>query len=476
MGYSIRTEKWRYTEWDGGERGAELYDEPDDPGETKNLAADPKYQSVVADMRGRLRSLSGLRPNIIWISNEDMSPRLGAYGDRIARTPVLDRLARESVRYTNAFTTAPVCAPSRAAIITGMYQTTLGAQHMRTTEDRVPELPGPYLAVPPFYVKAFPEYLRAAGYFTSNRSKTDYQFGVPFTIWDDLGTNAHWRNRADKSQPFFSVFNIEADAREPDFSVESGAKGQEARDRSRPRSRFRRTTRIRQPCVKSSPACTTTSPTWTARSARFSTQLDEDGLADDTIVFYWSDHGDGVPRAKRSLYDSGLRVPLMIRCRKAIGSTMTPGSVRDELVSFIDLAPTVLALAGVEVPAHLQGRVLVGPGGRAATGVRVRRARPDGHRIRHDALCARRAIPVHPQLRAGAAVRRPHHVSQSERDHAGVAQAAGRKEADRSGGALDANRASSRGAVRHDRPIPTRSATCPRSRRTAQRSRGCAAP
>src|SRR5688572_758771 len=109
------------------------------------------------------------RPNIVWISNEDMSPHLGAYGDPLARTPVLDRLAKESIRYTHAFTTAPVCAPSRAAIITGMYQTTIGAQHMRTTEDRVPELPGPYLAVPPHYVKAFPEYLRAAGYFTRDR-------------------------------------------------------------------------------------------------------------------------------------------------------------------------------------------------------------------------------------------------------------------------------------------------------------------
>jgi N-sulfoglucosamine sulfohydrolase len=128
---------------------------------------------------------SSSRPNIVWISNEDMSPRLGAYGDRLARTPVLDRLARESVRFTHAFTTAPVCAPSRAAIITGMYATSIGAHHMRTTEDRVPELPGPYLAVPPFYVKGFPEYLRAAGYFTTNRAKTDYQFGVPFTIWDE---------------------------------------------------------------------------------------------------------------------------------------------------------------------------------------------------------------------------------------------------------------------------------------------------
>ena len=110
---------------------------------------------------GFAQPVAPARPNILWISNEDMSPRLGAYGDALARTPTIDRLARESIRFTNAFTTAPVCAPSRAAIITGMFQTAIGAQHMRTTEDRVPELPGPYLAVPPFYVKAFPEYLRA---------------------------------------------------------------------------------------------------------------------------------------------------------------------------------------------------------------------------------------------------------------------------------------------------------------------------
>ena len=154
-----------------------------------------------------------------------MSPHIGAYGDALARTPVLDRLARESIRYKRAFTTAPVCAPSRAAIITGMYQTSIGAQHMRTTEDRVPELPGPYLAVPPHYVKAFPEYLRAAGYYTSNRAKTDYQFGVPFTIWDDLGPGAHWRNRTDKTQPFFSVFNLEVTHESQIFPSSPARKG-----------------------------------------------------------------------------------------------------------------------------------------------------------------------------------------------------------------------------------------------------------
>jgi arylsulfatase A-like enzyme len=301
------------------------------------------------------------RPNILWISNEDMSPHLGVYGDPIARTPVLDRLARESVRYTRAFTTAPVCAPSRAAIITGLYQTTIGAQHMRTREDRVPELPGPYLAVPPFYVKAFPEYLRAAGYFTSNRAKTDYQFGEPFTIWDDLGASAHWRNRPDKTQPFFSVFNITVTHESQIFPSSPARKGK---------------ARVTDPAAIFVPPYYPDTPAVREELARMYdniaemdtqvgeilAELDADGLADDTIVFYWSDHGDGVPRAKRSLYDSGLRVPLMIRWPRALGSTVTPGSVCDELVSFIDLAPTVLALAGVEIPGHLQGRVLIGPG------------------------------------------------------------------------------------------------------------------
>jgi arylsulfatase A-like enzyme len=305
------------------------------------------------------------RPNIVWISNEDMSPRLGAYGDRLSRTPVLDRLARESIRFTRVFATAPVCAPSRAAIITGVYQTTLGAQHMRTTEDRVPELPGPYLAVPPFYVKAFPEYLRAAGYFTSNRAKTDYQFGTPFTIWDDLGDRAHWRNRPDKSQPFFSVFNLMVTHESQSFPSSSARKGKPLV--TNPASI------VVPPYYPDTPAVREELARLYDNIADMDTQvgeilaqLEQDGLSSNTIVFYWSDHGDGVPRAKRSLYDSGLHVPLMIRWPAAIGGPASAGTVVDDLVSTIDLAPTVLALAGVEIPVHLQGRPLVGPKAGAA--------------------------------------------------------------------------------------------------------------
>ena len=317
---------------------------------------------LIADRSSSLAQAPTRRPNILWISNEDMSPRLGAYGDAIARTPVLDRLARESVRFTHAFTTAPVCAPSRAAIITGMYQTSLGAQHMRTTEDRVPELPGPYLAVPPFYVKAFPEYLRAAGYFTSNRAKTDYQFGVPFTIWDDLGATAHWRNRADPKQPFFSVFNLEITHESRIFPSSPARKGKplvtNLADLKVP-PYYPDTPVVREELARMYDNIADMD----GQVGEILKQLEDDGLAENTVVFYWSDHGDGVPRAKRSLYDSGLRVPLMIRWPKTLasGSGAAPGSVRDELVSFIDLAPTVLALAGVPIPTHLQGRALVGP-------------------------------------------------------------------------------------------------------------------
>jgi N-sulfoglucosamine sulfohydrolase len=300
------------------------------------------------------------RPNIVWISNEDMSPRLGAYGDSLARTPNLDRLAKESIRFTNAFTTAPVCAPSRAAIITGMHQNAIGAQHMRTTEDRVPELPGPYLAVPPFYVKAFPEYLRAAGYYTTNRAKTDYQFGVPFTIWDDLGAKAHWRNRPDRNQPFFSVFNIEVTHESRIFPTSPARKGKplvtDPREVPVP-PYYPDTPAVREEIAR----VYDNIADMDTQVGELLKQLEDDGLADNTIVFYWSDHGDGMPRAKRSLYDSGLHVPLMIRWPKGLNPPVASGTINPQLVSFVDLAPTVLALAGVDAPTHLQGRVLVGP-------------------------------------------------------------------------------------------------------------------
>ena len=135
------------------------------------------------------------RPNILWISCEDISPDLGCYGDKYAISPNIDKLATEGVRYTNAYTPAGVCAPVRSATITGMYQDSIGT--------------GPHRCkgVPPAEVKCFPEYLRGAGYFCTNCRKTDYQFDPPFTTWDELGKTAHWRHRPE-GKPFFSIFNL----------------------------------------------------------------------------------------------------------------------------------------------------------------------------------------------------------------------------------------------------------------------------
>lgn len=291
------------------------------------------------------------RPNIVWISVEDMSPRLGAYGDEIARTPTIDRLAAEGVRFTRAFTTAGVCAPSRSAIITGMYQNGIGTQHMRTTHE-APGLPTPYHATPPPFVKAFTESLRAAGYFATNNAKTDYQIGTPFTVWDESGPEAHWRDpeRAE-DQPFFAVFN---------FMTTHESRGWVDADDT----------------LTTDPATVAVPPYYPdtlpvrrqiarqydniarvdAQVADVLRQLEEDGYADDTVVFFWSDHGDGLPRAKRWLYDSGIHVPLIVRWP----GQLPAGSVREDLVSFIDLGPTVLSIAGVPVPIHMDGRPFLG--------------------------------------------------------------------------------------------------------------------
>ncbi|WP_105011843.1 sulfatase-like hydrolase/transferase [Salinibacter sp. 10B] len=294
------------------------------------------------------------RPNIVWISVEDIGPRLGAYGDSLARTPTLDRLAEQGMRFTNAFTTAGVCAPNRAAIITGMHQSSIGAHHMRTTHE-APGLPTPYSAVPPPHVKTFTEYLRDAGYFTTNDGKTDYNFETPETAWDvnRYDSTAHWRNeRRRDEQPFFSVFNINTTHESQDWRSASD-------------------TLITDPSAVSVPPYLPNTDSvrrhfarhydniaeMDAQVNRILQQLEADGLADETVVFFWSDHGAGFPRHKRWVYDSGIHVPLLVRWPDVI----EPGPVNDELVSSVDFGPTVLSLAGVDVPRHMQGRPFLGP-------------------------------------------------------------------------------------------------------------------
>ncbi len=295
------------------------------------------------------------RPNILWLSAEDISPHLGCYGDPHAITPSLDRLAQEGVRYTHAFTTAGVCAPCRSGIITGMYQTSIGGHHMRCVTT-VPE-----------FIRPFPTYLREAGYYSSNNSKTDYQFTPPKDTWDESSSKAHWRKRPDKKQPFFSVFNFGG-------CHESGIAGDQ---------KYRSVTAVLKPSERQDPASLTTLPPYYPDTARVREdwkrnyelitaldkwvagiiqQLKEDGLYESTIIFFWSDHGVGLPRAKRWLYDSGTHIPLIVRIPEdfRVDGQGDPGLVSSRLVNSIDFGPTVLNLAGLSVPDHMQGIPFLG--------------------------------------------------------------------------------------------------------------------
>ncbi len=291
------------------------------------------------------------KPNILWISFEDTNPFYGCYGDPVARTPHLDRLAKEGCLWTHCFSTAGVCAPARSAIITGMYPISVGTHHMRTTHTHpaTPELPTPYSAVLPHYVKCFTEYLRADGYFCTNNEKTDYQFDPPLTAWDQLGPHAHWRNRPHPDQPFFAVFN-------PTRTHESGMWPEKCLnlafnpDDITPPPAFPDTPKVREAMAR----MYTHIEESDKELGHLLHQLEEDGLADNTYVFHWSDHGP-LPRGKRWPYDSGIHVPLIAR-----GPYMAPGQTSDRLVSTIDLGPTMLSLAGLSVPHHMQGQAFLG--------------------------------------------------------------------------------------------------------------------
>ena len=293
------------------------------------------------------------RPNILWLSCEDISPHLGCYGDPHATTPVLDQLATEGIRYKHAFVAAGVCAPCRSTIITGMYQTTIGTHHMRCR------------ATLPEHVRPFTMALREAGYYCTNNSKTDYQFNHPKATWDESSGKAHWRRRPDKDQPFFSVFNFTGCHESGIASkskYESVTKGIKRHDRAELADSippyYPDTPIVREDWARNYDLITAMDR-WAGGLLK---QLEEDGLAENTIVFFWSDHGVGLPRAKRWLYDSGMRVPLIVRMPKLFRSADQgkPGSVEERLVSLMDLGPTVLNLCGMEVPSHMQGAPFLG--------------------------------------------------------------------------------------------------------------------
>lgn len=294
------------------------------------------------------------RPNILWITCEDLSPHLGCFGDVDAHTPHLDRFAVEGVRYTNAFAPIGVCAPARSSLITGVYAPSLGTHHMRCQ------------GVLPEGVRPFPAYLHDAGYFTSNRSKTDYNFAHGSDVWDRNGNKAHWRQRA-AGQPFFSVINLTV-SHEGQIRASEERFAKHVQDLT-PGERHDPTTisippyhpdlpEVRRDWARLHDLATVMD----AQVGAILAQLEEDGLADDTIVFFFADHGTGMPRSKRWLYDSSTRVPFIVRVPERFRDACPelPGTLTKRLVTFVDLAPTVLELAGLARPAYLQGSAFLG--------------------------------------------------------------------------------------------------------------------
>ena len=335
------------------------------------------------------------QPNILLLVAEDLGTRLGSYGDTVAHTPILDKLANNGARFTQVFTTAGVCAPSRAALITGQHQISFGAQNMRTSTGPL----GPYFAQPPRSLRAFPEILRSQGYFTFTDRKLDYQFsGVyansgPFTLWDsegDLGqfpqtaAASPWHLRA-KEQPFFGLINFLE-------THESGVMRATGKPHSQIHAgtqKFRQALGLVAPS-KTDPNAIELPPyypdlpevrqdiarhydnirTMDAKVGAILAALEKDGLAESTIIIWTTDHGDGLPRAKRELLDTGIHVPMIIyvpeQLAKGTLAALRPqvqgysednnAALTSQLISFVDLAPTILQLAGISPPDYLHGR------------------------------------------------------------------------------------------------------------------------
>ncbi|NNC38920.1 MAG: sulfatase [Hyphomonadaceae bacterium] len=319
------------------------------------------------------------KPNILWLVLEDTSPILPPYGDNTIVTPNISRLAREGVTYTNVYSPSGVCSPSRASLALGMYPSSIGANHMRTSSHtEITGLPV-YEAVPPPQARMLSQYLREQGYYTTNNYKTDYQFQAPKNAWDESGIFAHWRNRP-QGKPFFSVVNFttthESGLFEPygfrEVEMRHYFSDNAERIAKLPSNHIHKTTESETakhvkkdtnfpipPYLPDTQAVRR--DMWKMYNNIAETdrqlgavleQLEQDGLLDNTVIFFYSDHGGPLPRQKRLIYDSGLKVPLIIRFPEAKNA----GEIDNQLVSFVDFAPTTLTLVGQNVPEHMHGR------------------------------------------------------------------------------------------------------------------------
>lgn len=292
------------------------------------------------------------RPNILWISLEDITPMMGAFGDEYARTPVFDSLAAEGIRYDKAYSVSPVCSPSRSSVITGMYPNSLGSMHHRSNTRR------------PEFSEMLPNLFRESGYYTTNNRKRDYNMGGD--DWHESSDGAHWRNRPNNDQPFFAVFNLgechSSITKIPeDEVVEARLSRLKPEDFHDP---------MEAPIPPYHPDVPQFRRAWARyydavtqvdyRAGDLIDQLKEDGLWEETIVFVWSDHGVGMPRGKHTAWEQGLHVPLIARFPQKYQhlAPADPGSVIDGLVTLMDLGPSALSLAGIDPPEYMDGRPL----------------------------------------------------------------------------------------------------------------------
>jgi arylsulfatase A-like enzyme len=302
------------------------------------------------------------RPNVLWITIEDTSPQfIGAYGNSDADTPNIDRLAAEGVRFTSAFSTNTVCSPSRSSIITGSRTYKMGTGNHRSN-----------YSIPDF-IKGFPYYLQQQGYYTSNNSKTDYNVGnvEAFTneAWNESSDTAGWWNRS-QQQPFFSVFNFATSHQSRTMTWPYKSYVDEVLNNIPESERIPETAFAMPPFYRDSPAMrkqfarvyNSIKLTDTEIGALLD-RLEEDGLKENTIIFMYADHGEGMPRGKTNGIDFGYRVPFIVwfpEKYEALSPWDTGGTVTDELISFEDLAPTMVSLTGGTPPDYMEGRVLMG--------------------------------------------------------------------------------------------------------------------
>jgi len=285
------------------------------------------------------------RPNILWVTSEDNSPYLGCYGDKLAVTPNLDKLAAQGLRYRNAFANSPVCSAARTTLITGMNGCALGVQHHRSS-----------VAIPAQF-KLYPEVLRAAGYYCTNNSKTDYNTAGKRKAWDESSNKAHYANRTE-GQPFFAVFNFTS-SHESQVAPKAGKTSFRIPPEQMPLPPYHPDTPdIRRDWANYYDQMTVMD----GQVGDILNELEKQGLSEDTIVFYYGDHGGALPRGKRNIHDSGTRVPFIVRipAKWAHLAPAKAGEWVDDPVAFVDFPATVFSLCGIEIPANYQGVPFLG--------------------------------------------------------------------------------------------------------------------